>query len=208
MAELLYVDHQIEHLKMKKAGIIANPDDWTDTDITAVSVQSKIDVLELAKKIVLDNEVVLHNSRLAARKAAEVGKVDDDLLVLKVKGRYAANTEKWAEYGVDAHDAITSKKEAAVPAKGMIKSIEDGPDAEGFIIKGKAIQLVDVYEWQKGVGSIADANIIPVFVHLITNKKCKIIDDDVQKGIRYFYRYRAYNAHGFGEWSEPVSKIQ
>ena len=207
MAELLYVDHQIEHLKMKKAGIVANTEDWKDTDVTAVSVQTEIDVLELVKKTVLDNEVVLHNSRLAARKAAETGKLEDDLLVLKVKGLYAANTEKWAEYGVDAHDAITAKKEA-VPAKGMIKSIEDGPDAEGFIIQAKAIQLVDVYEWQKGVGSVADANIIPVFVHLITNKKCKLIDDDVQKGIRYFYRYRGYNAHGFGEWSESVNKIQ
>lgn len=207
MAELLYVEHQIESLEKKKAGIVANPDDWTDTGITALTVQAEIDILLLAKKKVIDNEILLRNCRIAARKAAETGKVEDDLLVLKVKGIYAANTDKWAEYGVDAHDAITARKEA-VPAKGMIKSIESGSDEDGFIVQGKAIEGIDVYEWQRGAGSVTDPNIIPVFVHLITNKKCKLIDDDVQKGVRYFYRYRGYNIHGFGEWSDPSSKIQ
>ena len=207
MSELLYIDHQIESLEKKKAGIVANAADWEGTGISAITVQAEIDVLLLAKKKVLDNIVVLHNSRLAARKATDVGKTEDELLVLKVKGMYAANTEKWAEYGVDAHDAITAKKDA-VPAKGMIKSIENDSDGEGFIVQGKAITGIDVYEWQRGVGSVTDSHIIPEFVHLITNRKCKIIDDDVQKGIRYFYRYRGYNIHGFGEWSEPVNLIQ
>ena len=207
MGDLLYVENQINSLKKKKEGILANTADWENTGITANTVQTKIDILELARKKVLNNEILLHQNRLDAREAADVGKDEDNQLTLKVKGIYAANTKKWMEYGVDAHDAITVKKEN-VPAKGKIKSITDDSNAEGFIIKGQAIKGIDIYEWEKGTGTVADAHLIPVFAHHTTNRKCKIVDGDVQKGVRYFYRYRGYNINGFGEWSEPVSKIQ
>ena len=207
MADLLYVQLQIDNLKKKKAGIVENTSDWENTDISALTVQVQIDILELVKKKVLDTETLLHQLRLEARDSAEKGKEEDDALILKVKGIYAKNTNKWAEYGVDAHDALTAKKEI-VPAKGMIKSITDDSDNKGFIVKGQAIKGIDVYEWQRGVGSVADDHLIPDFVHLTTNRICKIVDTDVEKGIRYFYRYRGYNINGFGEWSEPSSKIQ
>ena len=207
MADLLYVQLQIDSLNKKKAGILKNTSDWDYTGISALTVQAQIDLLELAKKKVLDTEILLHQLRMNARDTAETGKAEDDVLTLKVKGIYAANSKKWAEYGVDAHDAISAKKNA-VPAKGKIKSITDGSNGEGFIVKGQAIKGIDIYEWQRGEGTVADANLIPEFVHLTTNRICKIVDDDVQKGIRYFYRYRGYNINGFGEWSEASSKIQ
>ena len=33
-------------------------------------------------------------------------------------------------------------------------------------------------------------------------------DDDVQPGIRYFFRYRGSGSVGFGEWRDPSSSIQ
>jgi len=207
MADLLYVQLQIDNLKKKKAGIVDNTSDWENSGITPLTVQAQIDVLELVKKKVLDTEILLHQLRLEARDSAEKGKEEDDALILKVKGIYAKNTNKWAEYGVDAHDAITAKKDT-VPAKGKIKSITDDSNGEGFIVKGQAIKGIDIYEWQRGEGTVADDHLIPELVHHITNRICKIADKDVKKGIRYFYRYRGYNINGFGEWSEPSSKIQ
>jgi hypothetical protein len=54
----------------------------------------------------------------------------------------------------------------------------------------------------------ADVNTIPAFLHLATSRKLKYTDDAVEKGKRYFYRIRAINNQGAGEWSEPVSRVQ
>ena len=39
-------------------------------------------------------------------------------------------------------------------------------------------------------------------------RKLSFVDDDVEKGTRYFYRFRGLNSNGSGEWSEPVSRVQ
>ena len=75
-------------------------------------------------------------------------------------------------------------------------------------MQGEALANVDSYEWQKGIGTAADSKIIPAFVHLITINRANIEDNDVQPGVRYFYRYRGYSTAGFGEWCDPCSAIQ
>ena len=139
--------------------------------------------------------------------AAVAGASAADSIDLKVKGIYSDDSKKWAEYGIDAHDSLTEQKKSP-PEKGMINEILDDTDNAGFIIVGKPLTGIDVYEWEKGIGVIADPKLIPVFVHLTTNKRAKITDDNVQPGIRYFYRYRGYSSAGYGDWSEPSSKIQ
>ena len=207
MEELLYIQRGIDRLEKMKAGVTANPDDWTDTGITSVTIQTKITVMELSKKNVLDTDVLLHQNRVDAHKAAVVGTTEADSMELKVKGTYSENHDKWAEYGVDAHDSITEQKKA-LPTKGKIKSIKNSTDSKGFIVQGEPLQNVDSYEWQRGVGTVADPKIIPAFVHLITVNRANIVDNDVQSGVRYFYRYRGYSTAGFGEWCDPNSSIQ
>ena len=41
-----------------------------------------------------------------------------------------------------------------------------------------------------------------------TTTKTPFVDDDVFKGVRYFYKVRAINAAGEGPWSEAVSRVQ
>ena len=145
MEELLYVQKGIDRLTKMKAGMVANPDDWTDPAITPITIQAQIDVLELSKKSVIDTDVLLHQNRVDAHKSAGVGTASADSMELKVKGIYSDNPEKWAEYGVDAHDAIADEKKA-LPLKGMIKSIINDTDAQGFIVQGVALANVDSYE--------------------------------------------------------------
>ncbi len=207
MAELLYIEKEKERLLSIKDGIGKNAAAWTGTSITALTVQADIDALTLAKKNVIDTEILLHQLRTQARTASVIGASQADALELKVKGIHSGDTSKWAEYGIDAHENIVNAKPAK-PAKGMIKSIIDDSDGIGFIVKGEPLSDIDVYEWERGVGTVTDPKIIPAFVHIATNKKASLLDDEVNAGVRYFYRYRGFNTSGYGEWSEPTSKIQ
>ena len=207
MEELLYLQKEADRLEKMKAGVIANPADWTGTGVTALTIQAHLDELLLSKKGVLDTDVLLHNNRLDAHKTAATGAAAADSLELKVKGVYSDNHDKWAEYGVDAHTVIAEEKKP-VSLKGKIKSIKNNKDAAGFIVQGEALTNVDSYEWQRGIGTAGDSKIIPAFVHLITVNRANIVDNDVQPGVRYFYRYRGYSTAGFGEWCDPSSAIQ
>ncbi|HRH48838.1 MAG TPA: fibronectin type III domain-containing protein [Panacibacter sp.] len=48
----------------------------------------------------------------------------------------------------------------------------------------------------------------PPYSHYKTTKKLTFTDDDVKRGQRYFYRVRGLDRNGYGEWSEPVSRVQ
>ena len=48
----------------------------------------------------------------------------------------------------------------------------------------------------------------PPYPFLKSTKKLLFVDDDVEAGVRYFYRVRGVNATGAGAWSEPVSRVQ
>lgn len=38
--------------------------------------------------------------------------------------------------------------------------------------------------------------------------KLKVIDNSIQKGVRYFYRIRGVNNKGTGAWSDTISRVQ
>ena len=96
------------------------------------------------------------------------------------------------------------------PEKGMIATMKDDVDGEGFILEGKAIAHADKYEWQKAAAAnVSDTSVPPAsYVTFKINGKIKFVDDDVQRGVRYFYRYRGLNATANGEWSDGVSSVQ
>ena len=91
----------------------------------------------------------------------------------------------------------------------MITSIVDDSDGEGFVVTWLSVPEADHYEIEKGVAAaITDMVLAPPFPFLKSTSKITITDDDVEKGRRYFYRVRAVNAAGTGEWSEPVNRVQ
>jgi hypothetical protein len=91
----------------------------------------------------------------------------------------------------------------------LVKNTNIGEsDGIGFVVNAQTLDYADTYEYERGMGKAEDGNTIPAFTHLLSTKKSKIVDDDVIKGTRYFYRYRGINSNGNGEWSEPVSRVQ
>jgi hypothetical protein len=210
MANLSYLEKVINRLKAQKAGIVTNTASWTGQPDTPATHQAHIDALELIDADIKLLENQLSQKRAAAKLLAEQKNTVADATELRVKGIHATNTAKWVDYGIEDPAAIlAARANRPVPAKGIIKNVMDDYDGIGFIVEGQTLTDADTYEFEKGIAANAtDVNTIPAFTHLKTSRKVSLVDDDVAKGQRCFYRYRGINSKGAGEWSEPVSRVQ
>ncbi len=205
MAKLAYLEKEIQRLKEIKKGIVANSADWASNPTAAADIQSVIDSMEASDSAITAAEVTLKQKRNESKIIAKNGTDAADQAKLIVQGKYPANTDKWLEYGLKVEGPSSARP---VPEKGNIKSIVDDFDGVGFIIETAALENADTYEYERGQGPANDTNTIPAFGHLRSVRKAKIVDDDVEQGIRYFYRYRGVNSKGDGEWSAIVSRVQ
>ncbi len=205
MAKLAYLEKEIKRLKRIKEGIAANSGDWTSTPNAASDLQTTIDALEAIDVAITATEVLLKQKRNDSKNDAKTASETADQSELVVMGKYPSDSDKWLEYGIETTGPRTPRP---APAKGLIKKISDDIDGEGFILEVARLENADKYEYQRGEGPANDVNTIPTLAFLRTVGKTKIVDDDVEPGIRYFYRYRGINPSGNGEWSEPVSRVQ
>jgi hypothetical protein len=211
MAKLKFMEVTIVRLKAFKSGISGNATAWAGQEDTPTTVQAHIDALEAADADIASLETLLTQKRQAAKVLAKQKEAVADAIELRVKGIHATATSKWPEYGVDDPNAAAAaaKGTRPVPEKGDIKNIMDDYDGIGFIVELEGLKEADSYEVQRGAGAnAADVNTIPAFSYLRNVRKLSFVDDDVEKGIRYFYRLRGINSQGLGEWSEPVSRVQ
>jgi hypothetical protein len=211
MASLSYLEKVINRLKAQRVGIVSNIASWTGQPDTPVTHQANIDALELVDADIKVLENQLTQKRQAAKLLAEQKSTVADATELRIKGIHAAAPAKWVDYGLTdpTSDAAMARTTRQVPAKGIIKSISDDYDGIGFIIDGQSLTDADTYEFERGIATTAtDVNTIPPMSHYKTSRKVKLTDDEVEKGKRYFYRYRGLNSKGTGEWSEPVSRVQ
>ena len=202
-----YLTKILDRLRTMKTGITNNGADWIGQPITAADVQAEIVVLEDKQQKIKDAEDVLKQKNMDGRTAALAG----NLMITKVEnlanGIYVANTGKLTEYGVPIRAAGHAH---VAPIKGVIVSIKDDVDGEGFILERQTLANADTYEWEKAAGTDATVLVIDPskFSHFKTTTKNKFVDDDVLHGVRYFYRHRGINAGHNGEWSEQVSALQ
>ena len=202
-----YLDTIITRLQKMSKGINNNNADWTGQPVQAIDVDTEIKNLQKQQQAIDDATDVLKQANKAGRDASPAG----NKMVVQVEnlanGIYSNNTGKLTEYGV-AIRAVGHKHEA--PNKGVVSSITDDVDGEGFILDRTTLVNADTYEWEKAAGK--DATVLTIdpslFQHYKTTKKNKFVDDDVLKGVRYFYRERGINANFNGEWSEAVSALQ
>jgi hypothetical protein len=210
MAKLKFLEAPIQRLKSFKNGISGNSSAWTGQPDTPASTQAHIDALENADAEISDLETQLTQKRQAAKLLAQQKNDVADAIELRVKGIHAADSSKWIEYGLtDPNAATAGRSSRPVPAKGVVENIADDYDGVGFIVSIRQLADADSYEVQRGAGAnAADVNTIPAMNYLRNVRKLNFVDDDVEKGIRYFYRYRGINTTGVGEWSEPVSRVQ
>ena len=202
-----YVRNLVNQLKRRKGGIEKNAALWENLPVNAATIDPDIAQLESIDKEIDDALALVKNLRanakiLVLKKKSTITKIDN-----LVYGIHNENLEKLSDYGI-----ATRKKAAAkpVPTKGMIKNINDDYDNEGFLLERDTIVYSDNYEWQKAVGD--DPSITNIderkFFHFRITKKQVFVDDVVQKGVRYFYRFRGFNPSGNAPWSEPVSRVQ
>ncbi len=206
----------------------ANAPLWIGQPVTTLDLDGFITVLEG-----MDNEIeaakdLLQQKRTNAREAVTERNQDLAQVDNLARGLHKASPEKLSDYDIKLPKTPVATE---LPVKAIIKSIADDDDGIGFKITVKS-QGRNVTTWEVQRGEIVPATtpggggmpipgpgtpaggspgttvLQPPYPFLRTTKKSIFVDDDVETGVRYFYRLRGTNSKGEGEWSEPVSAVQ
>ena len=202
-----YLEEILGEITRVEQGITANPTDWTNQPVTLLQITAlKTELTHCATEI-----ETAEATALAARHDGLAKNIDAQKIYQQVTnlayGIYANEPDKLAEYGIKPR-----KDRSKIPPPIAILAIEisDDTDGEGFILNLTAKDPVATnYEWQKGQGlDPKDMHTIPELAFFKFTSKIQFVDDNVTKGVRYFYRVRALNPNGQGPWSEPVSRVQ
>ncbi len=202
-----YIQRTIEELTGMDNGMLANPTDWASTPVTELAVKAQITSLSTKGQAVANAEQALSEARAAANAENKLAiKLAEQVIDLAF-GIYAATPDKLVEYGIKPRK---TPEKIPPPVDILAIDIQNDTDAEGFILALVAKDSVaDSYEWQKGQGADPkDTSTIPPMSFYKQTSKIRFVDDNVQKGVRYFYRVRALNRNGQGPWSEAFSKVQ
>ena len=201
------VENAMSILKSLKTGVHTHNTQWAGLPVTEAKIQTAIDELQACGDAIEKAEAVLKQARLDARAKVELHSKLADQTISLAEGIHANEEGKLADYGLSVSTA--ARKAKAVPTKAVIESLVDDYDGIGFIIKVQGIAESDSYEIEKSNGvDSATLVLAPPYTHLTNITKLTYTDDDVVKGKRYFYRVRGFNRRGYGEWSEPVSRVQ
>jgi len=202
-----YLQEIIQEIESMEKGVTTNPADWTNMPVTLVQITAlKTDLIQSANAIETAEAAAQIARHDGLAKNANGLKLYNQAVDLAY-GIYANNPEKLAEYGIKPR-----REPSKVPPPTSILAIEisDDSDGEGFNLMLTAKDPVALnYEWQKGQGlDPKDMHTIPDMTFFKFTTKMQFVDDNVTKGVRYFYRVRALNRNGQGPWSEPVSRVQ
>lgn len=202
-----YIQTLVLILKALKSGLGINAAQWLGQPVTEIALDGAITDLEKQEEKIELAMNVLQQERAKGRqlylKHLALANQTENLAL----GIHAAEPEKLTDYDIKLKKPGAAKP---VPGKAVVKNIADDDDGEGFILERDAVADAANYEWQKAAGDSPSVTNIDEgkFSHFKTTKKVKFVDDDVKRGVRYFYRVRAFNATGNGAWSEPVSRVQ
>ncbi len=203
---LKYISETSDRLSKLKDGIVKNPGTWTNQAVTPESIQTQIDGLNSIGKAVEDLQSQASSKLAEARalqKAADKEAASIENLAI---GLEKGDPAKLNEYGIKLKKAPAKK---TVPVDVLQVTLQDDTDGEGFIVTASYDASADMYEWEKGkADDPTKTDVIPELKFFKATKKTTYVDDDVVKGVRYFYRVRATNTAGAGPWSEAVSRVQ
>ena len=201
-----YVDSVISRLRSLKTGMENNSVLWNGITETPATVQTKIDELIAKEKQMNDaqNEWKVRISE--SHTLSDTAEKYADKLEALATGIHNETPEKLTEYNV-----AQRKKGSAIPkpTKVIIPVLEDDTDGVGFIISTQNDIEASNYQWFKGAGADPkNASSVPELQPFKITSKTVFVDDDVEKGVRYFYKVQSFNANGSGPMSEAVSRIQ
>ena len=203
---LKYLESLQITLKNQKLGVEKHNTDWSGQAETPVIIQSKIVLITELQQDIETLKAQLSQKKKLARTMRKELKLFSDTIRNKAIGFHLAKPELLTDY-----DIKLRKKYETVPrpTTNHAISIKDTPSGKGFIVFTKSDPLADYYEWQKGIGiDSKDIYHIPPLEFLKSTTKSKFTDNEVENGIRYFYRVRACNRKGEGPWSSVVGRVQ
>ncbi len=201
-----YLLELIDVFKDLKKGIQAYAAQWTGQTYTAESIQAIIDVLEAANNDVSTAETTLTKAQAAARQIYKEKSAEADKIIKIATGFHADKPEQLIDYNIKLRKIAEAKPR---PETVLTVLLIDDTDGVGFIASTQVDPVAKNYEWQKSQGvNPAETNTIPEMKFFKYTTKTTFVDDDVAKGVRYFYRVRAVNTAGEGPWSEAVSRVQ
>ncbi len=187
-------------------GMQKSPELWTKPDETLEAVQAVIGSLNSAGKAIDDAKDALESAQIDARKQQATALRFADDLENSAIAYEKSDLDKLSHYGVTLRREKTRKP---VPTAILHPALRDDTDGVGFIVSTNVDSNADQYEWFKGIGTDpAKTDLIPEMKLYKTTTKTSFVDDDILKGVRYFYKVRAINAAGEGPWSEAVSRVQ
>ena len=194
-------------LKQLENGMSANPNDWDKQPVKVTDVQAEEEQILIKSNALDAASATLTERQHDANAENNVAKKLITQVSTLAYGIYVNNPEKLAEYGLKPRKA---PEKISAPTKTLAIKINDDTDGEGFVLSLAARDtLAENYEWQKGIAADPkDTSTIPAMQFFKNTTKSSFLDDDVIKGVRYFYRVRAQNSSGQGPWSESASRVQ
>ena len=201
-----YISDTRDELKGLKNGMEKNPVPWQNQQETPAKIQEKIVQLDTMEADIEGLKEQLAIKQIEAHKVcAEIEEYAARVASIAI-GFEGNNQEKLLPYGIKLRKPVVKK---SVPSKVLLPSLVDDVDGIGFIVSTQYDGDADIYEWQKGIGTDpTKTDVIPELKLFKTTTKTSFVDDDVQKGVRVFYRVRASNSAGEGQWSGAVSRVQ
>lgn len=186
--------------------MVANAAKWNGLPVTDVQLQTAIDALVQKDDAVNTAETTLKVLRAESRNLVDQYAPLAAQVENLATGLHQTEPQRLGDYGIATRKDATT---VPVPAKAIITSIEDDVDGVGFVVTIQPLANADTFDVERGVAASADATALNTpFAHWGSSKKLSFVDDDVERGKRYFYRVRGFNRNGYGEWSEPVSRVQ
>lgn len=201
-----YLKQIYDGLSALKSGIQNNSGQWTGQPDTPASVQADMDAIKDIDDKIKALKTALKLRQQQAKALAADLKTKVEASQNRARGIHAAEPQKLREYNIAVENGIQKR---TVPLKGQVEFVKYDTDGEGFKLKAARLEQADFYEWQRGVLPDGQSTVMqPPFPHWCSVRKQKVTDNEVQRGVRYFYRVRGVNSAGPGEWSEPVSGIQ
>lgn len=189
-----------------KKGIQAYAAKWQGQPYTPESIQADIDSLKTANDGLGNLEAELSRKQQEAHALKNQAQAIADKITNLAYAFHPDNPEQLVDYGLKPNKSKTAKPR---PTKQLNVILEDDTDGEGFIVYTQVDPDANNYEWERGQGANAtETKTIPEMRSFKYTSKTSFVDDDIAKGVRYFYRVRAVNSAGEGPWSEAVSRVQ
>jgi hypothetical protein len=187
-------------------GVTTHPAKWTGQAESPITIQANINQLDLIQKEITQKETELILKKKEARKIEKNLTPIADGIKTKAIGFHNSEPVELQSYGIKLRKA---KEKKAVPDKKLGPVIEEDVDGIGFKISTQFDPLAEHYEWEKGESDDPkDLNHIPDLKLFKSTSRISFIDNEIEAGVRYFYRVRAVNRRGKGVWSAVANKIQ